>query len=158
MKMDDVNIKFARILTRNMMVVVIFIYFKPNITEFLMNTTNPKTEKSNWNRVWLMICSIDWGLMIVIGAENKWPRVFLKWIKESWSSKLGYIPVEAGIENWIWVLPVVVWGLLEHQRPLWKVYDHPACSGTIWNSPPKSTCISSKWKLEIVFRAITVGC
>ena len=104
-----------------------------------------------------MILSIDWGLMIVIGAENKWPRAFSKWIKESWISKLGYIPVEARIENWIWVLPVVVWGLLEHQWPLWKVFDHPTCSGMICNSLPKSTCISSKWNFEFWVRDVTVG-
>ena len=84
MKSNDVNMKLARLKPRNMMALLNFIYFKLIMVEFLMNTKNPKTENSNWNHVWLMILSIDWGLMIVIGAENKWPRVFSKWIKESW--------------------------------------------------------------------------
>jgi hypothetical protein len=47
MKMDDVNIKLARILTRNMMVVVNFIYFQLNMIEFPEITKNPRTENPN---------------------------------------------------------------------------------------------------------------
>ena len=156
--MDDVNTKLARFLTRNMMVVVNFIYFWSNMVKFLENMKNPRTENLNWNGVWWMILSIGWGLMIVIGAENKWPRVFLKWIKKSWSLSFVFLPVEAGIEFNGGVFPVVVWGLLEHQRPLWKVFDHPACSGMLWNSLPKSTCIKSKLNFEFWVRSVTSCC
>ena len=47
MKSKDVNMKLDRFKPRNMMVFFNFIYFKPNMIEFLKNTKNPKTEKSN---------------------------------------------------------------------------------------------------------------
>src|ERR1051325_1534648 len=47
MKTNDVNIKLARILTRNVMVVVNSIYFQLNMIKFQKNIKNPKTEKSN---------------------------------------------------------------------------------------------------------------
>ena len=84
MKLDEVNMKVDHFLTRNMMMLINFIYFQLNMIKFLENMKNPRTENPNWNRVWLMIFPIDWGLMIVSGAENKWPRAFSKWIKESW--------------------------------------------------------------------------
>ena len=47
MKLNEVNMKVDRFEPRNMMASLNFIYFKPNITEFLMNTKNPKTENPN---------------------------------------------------------------------------------------------------------------
>ena len=47
MKSKDVNINLARFKPRNTMVFINFIYFKPDVIEFLKNTKNPKTEKPN---------------------------------------------------------------------------------------------------------------
>ena len=76
--------KVDRFFTRNTMVDVNCIYFWSSMVEFLEIVKNPRTEISNWNDVWLMIFQIVWGLRIVIGAENKWPRVFSFKCKESW--------------------------------------------------------------------------
>ena len=83
MKLNEVNIKLDRFEPRNMIMLFNFIYFQFNMIEFRKNTKNPKTENPNWNRVWLMNWSIDWGLLISDSAETKWPRVFWTGGKES---------------------------------------------------------------------------
>ena len=140
------------------MVVVNFIYFWFNMVEFLENVKNPRTGNSNWNDVWWMIFPIDWGLMIVRGAETKRPRVFFKWIKKSWSLSFVFLPVEAGIEFDEEVFPVVFLWLFELQRPMWKVYEWSALHELAWITLPKSTCISWKWNFESWVRGVTVSC
>ena len=158
MKLNEVNTKLDRFKPRNTMMSFNFIYFKPNMIKFLKNTKNPKTENPNWNRVWWMNWSIDWGLLIVDGAETKWPRVFWTGIKESQSSKLSFLPVQAEIENWIGVLPVVILWFLEHQRPSRIMYEWSAHHEFAWIVLTKSTCIQLKVKLEIEVRGVTGWC
>ena len=96
----------------------------------------------SWNQ------AISLGLMISEGAETKRPSHFWTVNQKSKSSKLSHLPLEAEIEFFKGVLPVDVWGLLEHQWTLWKVFDHYAHSEMVWNSLPKSTYSCLKWNLN----------
>ena len=91
-------------------------------------------------------------------CRKQMAKSFFKMNQRIMRLKFELLPVEARIELWISVLPDVVCGLFEHQRPLGKVWEWSALHEHAWITLLKSTCTELRMELEIDVRVVTVSC